>query len=195
MNKVSFLIPARQRINIELLDFKKPFMEKKKIIRKICLLGDGGVGKTSLISRYVLNSYSDEYIKSIGTRVSKKVMDYEGTELTLMIWDVLGQKSQKSLHAAYYRGANGVLLVCDNAREETLLHLPSWRKDLEDVTGPIPLVAIVNKADLESALSKDALAQVCSKLGKSPLYTSAKSGEGVQAAFEALGQEIIEVSK
>ena len=170
-------------------------MEKKKIIRKICLLGDGGVGKTSLISRYVLNSYSDEYIRSIGTRVSKKVIEYDDCELTLMIWDVLGQKSQKTLHAAYYRGANGVLLVCDNAREETLLHLPMWKQDLMEVTGSIPLIAIINKADLGSALSKDALAQVCSALGKSPLYTSAKSGEGVQEAFETLGSEIIEVSK
>ena len=89
-------------------------MEKKHIIRKICLLGDGGVGKTSLISRYVLNSYSDEYVKSIGTRVSKKVMDYDGL-LTLMIWDVLG-RSPRSRCMQHIIEANGVLLVCDNAR-------------------------------------------------------------------------------
>lgn len=187
----SFLIPIHQSINKELVDGHKPIMEKKRIIRKICLLGDGGVGKTSLIGRYVLNSYSDEYIRSIGTKVSKKVIEYDDTQLTLMIWDVLGQKSQRSLHAAYYRGANGVLLVCDNAREETLLHLPSWKKDLEDVTGPIPLVSIINKADLDSALSERAISEVSSTLGKSPIYTSAKRGEGVQMAFESLGSEII----
>lgn len=166
-------------------------MEKRRVIRKICLLGDGGVGKTSLISRYVLNSYSDEYIRSIGTKVSKKVIEIGDTQLTLMIWDVLGQKSNKSLHAAYYRGANGVLLVCDNSREETLLHLPYWKKDLEEITGPIPIVSIINKADLESGLSRDIISQVSSELGGEPILTSAKSGEGVQAAFESLGAEII----
>ncbi len=170
-------------------------MEKRKIIRKVCLLGDGGVGKTSLIGRYVLNTYSEEYVRSIGTRVSKKVIEYKDTQLTLMIWDVLGQKSQKSLHAAYYRGANGVLLVCDNAREDTLLHLPVWKRDLEEVTGPIPSVTIINKSDLETSIDEEAFNDVCSTLGTSPLYTSAKSGQGVQAAFESLGSDIIEVSK
>jgi small GTP-binding protein len=167
-------------------------MEKKKVIRKVCLLGDGGVGKTSLIGRYVLDVFSDEYIMSIGTKVSKKVIEYENVQLTLMIWDVLGQKSQKALHAAYYNGANGALLVCDNTREETLLNLPTWKADLEKITGPIPFIPIVNKSDLDGKLSVNALTDVRGKLGRDLLFTSAKNGAGVPRAFESLGRMVLE---
>jgi len=167
-------------------------MDKRKIIRKVCLLGDGGVGKTSLIGRYVLDQFSDEYIMSFGTKVSKKVIEYEDVQLTLMIWDVLGQKSQKSLHAAYYNGANGALLVCDNTREETLLHLSMWKQDLEAVTGPVPIMPIVNKADLKSTLSLDHISKVKGSIGHEFLFTSAKTGNGVQAAFESLGRMVME---
>jgi small GTP-binding protein len=170
-------------------------MDKKKIIRKVCLLGDGGVGKTSLIGRYVLDCFRDEYIMSFGTKVSKKVIEYDDVQLTLMIWDVLGQKSQKTLHAAYYNGANGALLVCDNTREETLLHLPQWKKDLEDVTGPVPVVPIVNKSDLESRLKPQSVQEARTLMGRDLLFTSAKTGNGVQDAFESLGRLVMGVGK
>ncbi len=168
-------------------------MEKKQIIKKICLLGDGGVGKTSLIGRYVLNCFSDDYIVSFGTKVSKKVIDYDEVQLTLMIWDILGQKSQKALHGAYYNGANGVLLVCDNTRPETLLNLPEWKQDLEKVVGPVPIVPIINKTDLPSALGTEDLAAVREAMGADFLLTSAKTGTGVQEAFERLGRQILGV--
>ncbi|MDW5564107.1 MAG: Rab family GTPase [Methanomassiliicoccus sp.] len=169
-------------------------MEKKKIIRKVCLLGDGGVGKTSLIGRYVLNSFSDNYIMSFGTKVSKKVIELDDVQLTLMIWDILGQKSQKALHGAYYNGANGALLVCDNSRPDTLLKLPEWKRDLEEVTGTVPLIPLVNKADLPSSLGAEEVGEVKKVLGNDFLYTSAKTGAGVQDAFERLGRQILGVS-
>jgi small GTP-binding protein len=168
-------------------------MEKKQFIKKICLLGDGGVGKTSLIGRYVLNCFSDDYIVSFGTKVSKKVIEYDDVQLTLMIWDILGQKSQKALHGAYYSGANGVLLVCDNTRPETLLHLQEWRKDLLEVAGTVPVLPIINKADLPSALSDGDLAEIRAIIGSDFLRTSAKMGTGVQEAFERLGRQILGV--
>jgi len=169
-------------------------MEKKHFIKKVCLLGDGGVGKTSLIGRYVLNCFSDDYVVSFGTKVSKKVIEYEDVQLTLMIWDILGQKSQKALHGAYYSGANGVLLVCDNTRPETLLHLLEWKRDLEEVVGTVPLVPIINKADLPTALVGADIAAVRTALGHDFLYTSAKMGSGVQEAFEQLGRQILGVA-
>jgi small GTP-binding protein len=170
-------------------------MEKKKIIRKICLLGDGGAGKTSLIGRYVLNSFSDDYIVSFGTKVSKKVIEYPDIQLTLMIWDVLGQKSQSSLHGAYYNGANGALLVCDNTRPETLMHLTQWKKDLQEVTGAVPIMPIVNKSDLDSKLDPEMVRSTEQALGRKFLFTSAKTGEGVQNAFEELGRMITGVGQ
>lgn len=166
-------------------------MDKRKVIRKVCLLGDGGVGKTSLIGRYVLDSFSDDYIVSFGTKVSKKVIEYPDVQLTLMIWDILGQKSQASLHGAYYNGANGALLVCDNTRPETLSHLSQWKTDLEAVTGAVPIVPIVNKADLGGRLDGKAISDFETLVGRKFLFTSAKTGEGVQDAFESLGRAII----
>lgn len=167
-------------------------MEKKKIIRKVCLLGDGGVGKTSLISRYVLDCFSDEYIVSFGTKVSKKVIDFDDVQLTLMIWDILGQNVNRSLHAAYYSGANGALLVCDSTRPETLQHLPEWAEDFRKVVGPRPIVLLANKADLESRLSAGLLGEVTGRLEQDIGFTSARTGEGVQAAFEGLGRRVLE---
>ncbi|MBI0583107.1 MAG: GTP-binding protein [Methanomassiliicoccus sp.] len=169
-------------------------MEKRKVIRKICLLGDGGVGKTSLIDRFVLNSFSEDYIISFGTRVSKKVIEYEEVQLTLMIWDVLGQKTQKTLHGAYYNGANGVLLVCDNTREETLLNLPTWKSDLEVVTGTVPVIPVVNKSDLPTSISPENLTDVREAMGHDFLFTSAKTGQGVQEAFENIGRRVLGVA-
>lgn len=167
-------------------------MERKKVIRKVCLLGDGGVGKTSLIGRYVFDCFSDEYIVSFGTKVTKKVIEYEDVELTLMIWDILGQKSNKSLHAAYYSGANGALVVCDCSREETLEHLPSWAEEFQAVVGKKPIIPIANKSDLGQQLRTDRVSEIAARLGREFLFTSAKSGSGVQGAFESLGRNILE---
>jgi len=165
------------------------------MIRKVCLLGDGAVGKTSLIGRYVLDCFKDEYIMSFGTKVSKKVIEYEDVQLTLMIWDVLGQKAHGSLHAAYYKGANGALLVCDNTREDSLLHLPQWKTDLETVTGAVPVVPIINKSDLATALDPRNVQEVGAAMGRELLLTSAKTGNGVQEAFESLGRRIMEAGR
>ena len=166
-------------------------MAKRKFIRKICLLGDGGVGKTSLVRRYVLDKFSDEYIKTFGTKVSKKVLDLGEVELTLMIWDVLGQKAS-TLHEAYYKGAYGALLVCDLTREETVLSLERWRDDLYQVIGEKPLILVANKNDLEQVVTRDVLAEVSESLGEDFTITSAKSGDGVDDAFHELGRKIME---
>ena len=76
-------------------------MSSAKYIIKLCLLGDGAVGKTSLVRRFVFDVFDDKYLMSFGTKVSKKSMTVEGETMDLMIWDILGQKSQEALHEAY----------------------------------------------------------------------------------------------
>ncbi|HXZ23971.1 MAG TPA: Rab family GTPase [Methanomassiliicoccales archaeon] len=167
-------------------------MERKRIIRKVCLLGDGGVGKTSLVRRYVEDIFNDKYIVSFGTKVSKKVLNIDDIELTLMIWDVLGQKSDDSLHAAYYKGANGAMLVADLTRRETLEHLTKWRSDFLSVEKNAKTIIVGNKADLEMAVTPSDLAALSKALGSPLQRTSAKTGEGVERAFEQLGQKLLE---
>ncbi len=168
-------------------------MTNKRYIRKVCLLGDGEVGKTSLVRRFVLDMFSDEYIKTFGTKVSKKVLEIDQKELTLMIWDILGQKAT-SLHEAYYKGANGALLVSDLTHDETITSLSIWRDDLFKMGGEVPVVLVANKSDLEWEVDRDILSDVEESMDGSFVITSAKTGEGVEDAFLMLGKRILEDS-
>src|SRR3972149_733291 len=100
------------------------------IKRKILLLGDGAVGKTSFIRRFVVDKFSDDYITTIGTKVTKKDLRIESpskaVELTFMIWDVLGQKGYKNIQESAFQGSKGALLVYDVTRPETVVSLAEY---------------------------------------------------------------------
>jgi len=169
-------------------------MEKRKYIKKVALLGEGAVGKTSLVRRYVLDVYSDDYIQTFGAKVTKKVLGMDHIELTMMIWDILGQKSNSSLHSTYYSGSNGALLVFDLTRPETLESLPTWLDDLNKVTGKIPIVLVANKADLHKEIAQERMDTISSQIGGDLVYTSAKVGTGVNEAFSSLAQKMMGAS-
>lgn len=160
-------------------------------MKKICLLGDGAVGKTSLVRRYVFDLFDDRYIVSFGTKVVKKVLQIGDCELSMMIWDILGQREHKKLHAAYYRGASGALLVCDQTRPETLTSLPDWTANFRDVSPEAALYLLVNKTDLEPSVSERQVSETASELGIEFICTSAKTGENVEDAFSQMANEIV----
>ncbi len=169
------------------------------IRRKIILAGDGGTGKTSLIKRFVDNTFDEKYIHTIGTNVSKKVITFkkEKIDLRLMIWDVQGQKNKYI--ESLFSGAKGAMLVCDVTRIETLEHLDDWLFAIYDQCGFIPVIILGNKSDLsERALfGEDELRILVNKIkGKvksnaSSLMTSAKTGQGVVEAFQDIGRQVI----
>ncbi|MEM0448601.1 MAG: Rab family GTPase [Methanomassiliicoccales archaeon] len=167
-------------------------MERRKFIRKVCLLGDGAVGKTSLVRRFVEDVFKDDYIVSFGTKVTKKVLVLDEVELMLMLWDILGQKSDDALHSAYYKGANGALLVFDLTRPETLDNLLKWRDDFLRIAPNAKIVIVANKADLESKVTDNKLNASREILGGPLIITSAKTGQGVEEAFLELGRLIME---
>ena len=123
------------------------------IKRKILLLGDASVGKTSLIRRFVVDKFSDDYITTIGTKVTKKDLRFDQgnrtVDLSMMIWDVLGQKGYKGIQESAFRGARGVILVFDLTRPETKASFDEyWIPRVRAVAGPIPMVVVGNKVDL-----------------------------------------------
>jgi len=158
-----------------------------EIVRKVCMVGDPAVGKTSLIRRFVLDSFSDKYLATIGTKVTKKELKIGKDEIKLMIWDVLGQEHTR-LKSVYFKGAKGALIVCDLSRKETIEGLSEWLEKFYEVAGVVPVVFIGNKADLAH---DDYFEKKVPRIKNSfYLKTSAKTGENVEIAFTKLAELI-----
>jgi small GTP-binding protein len=165
--------------------------EKRYFRRKICLLGDAAVGKTSLIQRYVMDKFDDKYVVTLGTKVTMKdvVIEKPGEEgavnLTLMIWDILGQREFKRLQASFYKGSNGTIVVADLTRRETLDNIHDWILALFNTAGKVPALLLINKSDLseQAAFTEDDIKKIAEKYNTSYLFTSAKTGENVEKAF------------
>ena len=166
---------------------------------KLCLIGGNGVGKTSLIRRFVLDEFDDRYITTIGTKVSKKDVVVENppskTNVTFMIWDIMGQKGFRPVlaHSFYYR-ARGALAVCDLTRKSTLDDLDGWIESMYEMTNQIPLMILGNKADLtaERQVSDAELTAFASKYKAPHKFTSAKQAAGVRDAFNEISRMILE---
>jgi len=166
-------------------------MPSGKYIIKLCLLGDGAVGKTCLVRRFVFDVFDDKYLMSFGTKVVKKEIKVGDTELDMMIWDILGQRTQDALHAAYYRGATGALAVCDFTRPDTMKNLKSWLGNFRSVVGSMPVIILGNKSDLEKRFTLSQLEKYGKSVGCDVIETSAKTGLNVERAFIELGEKLV----
>lgn len=168
-------------------------MRMSDIVKKVVMLGEHSVGKTSLIRRYVYDIFSDEYINTIGTKITKKELDIAGTSLSLFIWDMLGEK-KGSLHLAYYKGSSGGILVFDLTRRETFIEVKNWVEHFYRVAPAVPLVIAANKADLVDKIevSIDEIEELAAEIDAPFFLTSAKQGEGVQRLFFTLASSIME---
>jgi len=170
-------------------------MEPLDYTKKVLLVGDGAVGKTSLVRKYVHDIFSDRYIATIGTKTTRKEMtfDYEDqgvqVKLDLGIWDILGQEGIEHSHQIYFKGADGFIAVCDLTRPETVGNLRRWAARVREECGEIPLVVAANKVDLVGARTPgaDGVDAVAKELGARWWRTSAKTGENVETLFFELG--------
>ncbi len=161
------------------------------IKRKICLLGAFSVGKTSLVLRFVQSLFSEKYHTTVGVKVDKKDLTLDGREISLLVWDIHGEDSVQGVSLHYLRGAAGCLLVVDGTRPATLQTALDLRRRAFDLLGDVPCVMLLNKSDLtaEWALDEAELARLAGE-GLRWLRTSAKSGQGVEAAFTMLARAV-----
>jgi small GTP-binding protein len=163
------------------------------IARKVCLIGDFGVGKTSLISRFVDRQFSDQYLSTVGVKISRKIVDAEQQGATqalqLLIWDIEGSTKFKGIAPSYLQGARGAIVVSDVTRSETIENVSEHVKSFVKINPQGVLVIALNKSDLIDTEQLDRL------LSHSPDYppnvlktypTSAKSGNNVDQLFQTL---------
>lgn len=161
-----------------------------EIVRKICMLGDFGVGKTSLVARYVNNVFSEKYITTIGVKIDTRLLPRGDHTLKLVLWDIAGKNALDGVRLSYLQGAAGVVLVADGTREATLRSALYLLLQARGVVPDLAAVLMINKFDLleQWEVSPAALAEVRSEL---PVFeSSARSGEGVVVAFDALAEQL-----
>src|SRR3989337_726144 len=174
-------------------------MDVKRMKMKVCLVGEGAVGKTSLIRRFVLDDFDDKYIQTLGSKVSKKEItaaspDGSGElKIDMTIWDIMGQKGfRELLKEAYFYGARGILAVCDITRRKTLDDLDDWIDGVYSVTGKIPTVLLGNKTEFieHAQISEEDLAQAARAYDCPYFFTSARTGLNVELAFATLAERV-----
>lgn len=163
-----------------------------RISRKVCIIGDFGVGKTSTVTRFVNNVFSEKYLTTVGVKIdTKNIALADGRELRMVIWDIAGSDRFSPAEFSYMRGAQGYLLVADGTRKETLGSALALRAAVEERYGPLPYVLLLNKYDLEDdwVVSESELAALREE-GALVLCTSAMTGKCVERAFANLSEAL-----
>jgi small GTP-binding protein len=160
--------------------------------KKVCVLGAFGVGKTTLIRRFVESIFSEAYLTTVGVKIDKKTVTVGAEPLTLILWDIAGQDEVNAVRMSYVRGAAGYLLVADGTRAETLTVARSIQARVVTEVGLVPFLLLLNKADLQESwdISREPV-DLLEHEGWVVLRTSAKTGEGVEEAFRGLAQRLV----
>jgi small GTP-binding protein len=164
--------------------------------KKICMLGDFAVGKTSTVRRYVEGMFDDSYLSTIGVKISRKPVHIGSQLIHLIIWDLAGGDQFVHTNSGYLRGAAGALLICDLTRPETLITAERYSAEIRALNPEAVLILVGNKADLtrQRQLSEGDLTLAAQRINCPSLTTSAKNGTNVELAFAQLARLITDVS-
>lgn len=154
------------------------------IQKKVCLLGAYGVGKTSLVSRFVHSIFSDKYLTTVGVKIEKKSVALVEGSVDLVIWDLYGEDDFQKVRMSYLRGASGYLLVVDGTRLKSLETAIALKHAADATIGAVPFIVVLNKADLTDqwAIDDDTLTSLRTR-GWRVVTTSAKTGAAVEDTF------------
>jgi len=161
--------------------------------KKVSMLGSFAVGKTSLVRRFVESIYSDVYHTTVGVKVDKKTVRAGDREVTLVLWDLYGEDDFQKMKWSYVRGSSGYLLVADGTRKATFDKALALEERVREEIGKVPFIFVVNKSDLAQQWEiEDTALKELSARGWNTLRTSAKSGEGVEDAFQKLTEQMLD---
>jgi len=165
---------------------------------KLVLIGDSGVGKSCLLLRFADDNFTDSYISTIGVDFRFRTVTIDKKTVKLQIWDTAGQERFRTITSAYYRGADGIIMVYDVTSQESFDHVEEWLSEVDRYANENTAKLLVgNKADLieEKQVSEETAQRFADKLGISFLETSAKTATNVDAAFLTMGKELINREK
>ncbi|MGB5912492.1 MAG: Rab family GTPase [Promethearchaeia archaeon] len=169
--------------------------EKKDFIFKITVIGDGGVGKTSLIKKYTQGSFQKQYIKTLGAQFSKYDEKVDGNMVKLFFWDIAGQAEFSFMRPTFYKGSKAAIIVFSHAlgEEKSFNNITEWHEDIKKYCGNIPIILFGNKIDLidMEKLDNGKAEEIVDQRRFLGYYkTSAKTGTGVYEAFQAIIQDL-----
>jgi small GTP-binding protein len=162
------------------------------ISKKICMLGAFGVGKTSLVQRFVSSIFSDKYLTTVGVKIDKKQMHVNGNDILLMLWDMAGEDAVTQVKMSHLRGAAACILTADGTRGSTLDVARDLKHRAQNEIGSVPCVLAINKSDLRDRweIRQEALDKLSAE-GWRVFISSAKSGENVEELFAALCGDLL----
>ncbi len=172
------------------------------ISKKMCMIGDFGVGKTSLIRRFVDRQFSDEYLSTVGVKISSKIITLENIKqqanvtAKLLIWDLEGHTKFKGIAPTYLQGASGVLIVADVSRTETIERISEHIQLFSSVNPKGLIIIALNKVDLIDEEKLAMLVEISHSIGQDKVIavytTSAKTGKDVDEIFHKLAYTMVE---
>ncbi len=163
---------------------------------KISLIGAASVGKTSLILRYVKNSFKEDLKSTIGTNFMIKPVTIDGVKIQLVIFDIGAQDQFLTMRSKYFQGSNASIAVYDVTSRDSLLALPEWIMSLREVCGNIPILVVGNKIDLvdQRAVSRMDAEALASRFTCMHDEASAKTGDKVEAIFAKIARACLELA-
>lgn len=176
-------------------------LEKQiQLSKKICMLGSFGVGKTSLVRRFVYDKFEEKYLSTIGVHISHKTLTLQPKNsgvphvLKLLLWDLAHIEKYDQMTKNYYRGAHGAMIVFDLTRADSLQDLELFYQKFQEINPQSKVILIGNKMDLldKNFIKTDHLLAWSTRYHTPLIFTSAKSGENVPALFSRLGTMLIE---
>jgi len=164
---------------------------------KVVLLGEGRVGKTSLVLRYTQNSFEEKTPSTVQASFQTKRLNLDGQSINLAVWDTAGQERFHALGPIYYRDANGALLVYDITDNDSFVRVQNWVKELRKMLGQDIVLAIAgNKSDLERnrVVPLDKAESYALSVGAKHYHTSAKLNKGVNEMFLELTKRMLDAN-
>jgi small GTP-binding protein len=160
------------------------------------MVGLFATGKTCLVRQYVHSIFSAKYHSTVGVKIDRKTVAVDGNEVTLILWDLAGRDGEHDISPSYLRGAHGILYVVDGTRRETFEQLGELQAISRAAVGDVPSMVALNKADLADQWTlRPADFESLAQQRWHSIRTSAKTGEGVEAAFSWLARATAGASK